>query len=613
MDDGDRKAIAFQLLHTLNKERASFGIRDKDFARYRKHCSHKLSKLRQATGLKHGTSKAYKPTPAINAAVVQDASALLNLLSEAERALAFAHELKASIPADKAIAHDRKLQLSKLRRAFSYAEQLQHLSVDPAIAARLSKRATAEIAVYYLGIRAERAFEKHRWEEAVGDYVVRRKILRLLSDEATTSQDRVLADEEMDTTDPLIRFCAYKLGRPQSHDVDGIAGDFDEEAVTEVFPSYPTLVSDVKSEASAAKSASGMTDWDGQLAPGVQVRHLELVQPMMRAQQAIKKLSDKAKSGKSVKSMKLWDRVLSNLGEAEAIAQKLADAEQNGGQTSASTASLAHQHILQLLLEHRIRRDSILARQLQRGVRIQLPLRKDIKLPEIKRQEIAKALTAVIKLHDVIAQSLAALSDLGIVATDNAKAAGLEATEAFVRATRCYWLGLLHTLMPAPHYPSIIRITEQARSYLVQARIALQSDQVTLIPDFLAHEQLDVEGLSEKVATLEKSAKLAWMPSCVPKKTIYDIAFNYIDLPMHELEVAAGKAKPKAKRETMPVQVAKAALSTILPASGASRPTGEQDEGLENASDAAGEEKPMEQPEASKKSGWFGGLWGARK
>src|SRR4051812_47559968 len=83
-------------------------------------------------------------------------SALLNLLSEAERALAFAHELKASIPADKAIAHDRKLQLSKLRRAFSYAEQLQHLSVDPAIAARLSKRATAEIAVYYLGIRAER-------------------------------------------------------------------------------------------------------------------------------------------------------------------------------------------------------------------------------------------------------------------------------------------------------------------------------------------------------------------------------------------------------------------------------------------------------------------------
>jgi signal recognition particle subunit SRP68 len=109
---------------------------------------------------------------------------------------------------------------------------------------------------------------------------------------------------------------------------------------------------------------------------------------------------------------------------------------QTGGQTSTSTASLAHQHILQLLLVHRIRRDNILARQLQQGVRVQLPLRKDAKLPESKRQEVAKALTAVIKLHDVIAQSLSALSDLGIIATDSAKAAGLEATEAFVRANR---------------------------------------------------------------------------------------------------------------------------------------------------------------------------------
>jgi signal recognition particle subunit SRP68 len=270
------------------------------------------------------------PTVKLLAESLNHPSSLLTLLFEAERALAFAHELKASKPADEAIAHDRKLQLSKLRRAFSYAEQLQNVSADPAVAARLSKRAVAEIAAYFLGIRAERSFEKHRWEDAVGDYVVRRKILRLLSDEATTSQERVLADEEMDLSDPLIRFCAYKLGRPESHDVEGVASDFDDDAVTELFPSYPSLVQDVKAEALVAKSASGMTDWDGQLAPGVQVRHLELVQPMMRAQQAIKELSDKAKSGKSIKSMKLWDRVLSNLGEAEAIAQRLADAEQVG-------------------------------------------------------------------------------------------------------------------------------------------------------------------------------------------------------------------------------------------------------------------------------------------
>ncbi len=198
------------------------------------------------------------------------------------------------------------------------------------MSSRLTKRAVAEIAVYYLGLRAELAFERHHWEQAVGDYVVRRKLLLMLSEEATTSQGRVLADEEMDVTDPLIRFCAYKLGRPESHDVDGIARDFVDEAIAEQYAPFPTLVADVKSEASVAKSTSGMTDWDGQLAPGVKVRHLELVQPMMRAQSAMRELAEKAKSGRSVKSMKLWDRVLTNLGEAEVIAQRLAEADQVG-------------------------------------------------------------------------------------------------------------------------------------------------------------------------------------------------------------------------------------------------------------------------------------------
>jgi signal recognition particle subunit SRP68 len=164
--------------------------------------------------------------------------------------------------------------------------------------------------------------------------------------------------------------------------------------------------------------------------------------------------------------------------------------------------------------------------------------------------------------------------------------------------------------MPAPDYPSIIRVAEQARSYLVQARIALQSDDVTLIPDFLTREQLDVQGLIEKVGAVEKSAKLAWMPSCVPKKTIYDIAFNYIDLPMHQLELAAGKVTPKTKPASVPVQTAKAAVSAALPSSLTSRGKGED---KEDASERVGMEETTEQAEAPKKSGWFGGLWGGRK
>ncbi len=160
--------------------------------------------------------------------------------------------------------------------------------------------------------------------------------------------------------------------------------------------------------------------------------------------------------------------------------------------------------------------------------------------------------------------------------------------------------------MVTPDYPAIILLTEQSRLYLVQSRIALQTSSFHLIPDFLTREELNVDALAKQVDSLDTTAKLAWMPSCVPKKTIYDIAFNHIDLPMVELEVAAGK---KAAAPKQPVSAAAAAAKVDLP----QRIAVEEDEDMEDAEEQHGEDEEEDQTDTPKKSGWFGGLWGGKK
>jgi signal recognition particle subunit SRP68 len=250
------------------------------------------------------------------------------LLFTAERAMTHSHELKALATKPGSPRTTRKDQISWLRRAVKVSTSLYDISssIASSPSGQLSQKTLAEITIYHLSLRAELAFEHSNWAEALTDLAARRKLLSTLSEAARDSYDQALAIEFIDQYDPLIRFSAYKLGRNESHDIDGVVKDIDAEMMEESVPGFGKLVEGLRGETGAEEMEQGRkTLQDVQFAgEKVEMRNAEIVEVMLRVQESLGKLKGKADSG-SGRGMKGWDKVLSVLGEAEGVARRLLD------------------------------------------------------------------------------------------------------------------------------------------------------------------------------------------------------------------------------------------------------------------------------------------------
>ena len=245
----------------------------------------------------------------------------------AERALAHSHGLKTLTTKPNTPPNTRRDQISWLRKAAKYAENLYDISQSLASAGRLSQRALAEITIYHLSIRAELSFEKSNWAESLSDLASRRKLLSTISDGAKDSYDQALANEFIDTYDPLIRFSAYKMGRQESHDIEGVVKDVDDEMMEEALPGLAKIISGLRDESGVEKVEKGRRELEDVQFAGekVELRSAEIVAVMLKVQDALKKINPDAAAASKGRGMRGWDRVLSVLGEAEAVAKRLLD------------------------------------------------------------------------------------------------------------------------------------------------------------------------------------------------------------------------------------------------------------------------------------------------
>jgi signal recognition particle subunit SRP68 len=227
-------------------------------------------------------------------------------------------------------AATRKDQISWLRRALKLSESLHsiasELSTSTDGGAKVDARTLTEVTIYHLSLRAEVSFERSQWAETITDLAVRRRLLSTLSDAARDSYDQALAAEFIDSYDPLIRFAAYKLGRAESHDIDGVVADIDEEMQQEALPGVAELVSRLKQELGSAEMEAGRATLEDVRFAGekVEMRSAEIVKVMVKVQEVLGRQKGKGKG------MRGWDRVLAVLGEAEAVAKKLVDDHEVG-------------------------------------------------------------------------------------------------------------------------------------------------------------------------------------------------------------------------------------------------------------------------------------------
>ena len=214
--------------------------------------------------------------------------------------------------------------MSYLRRAHKYSRSLYDIAIalSSGSSVTIDQKTLAELTIYYLAIRAELSFERSAFAEALTDLAARRKLLGTLAEAARSSVDQALATEFIDSYDPFIRFSAYKLGRAESHDIEGVVRDVDDEMMEEALPGLGKLVEGLRGETNVEEMEQGRKELADVKFAGesVELRSAEIVGVMLKVQEAL----SKAEAGRG-KGMSRWDRVLAVLGDAEGVARRLLD------------------------------------------------------------------------------------------------------------------------------------------------------------------------------------------------------------------------------------------------------------------------------------------------
>lgn len=599
----------------------------------RNHCSSKLHRLRQVTGLTSGKGKVYKqPAPVtletandvrwvLTLVIADNGSQLQLLLFSAERALAHSHEAKALAGKANAPSSARRDQISWLRRALKCSASLHSIAqgLEQSSPPRLSQQCLAEITIYHLSIRSETAFERSQYAEVLADLAARRRLLNTLADAARDSYQQALAVEFMDAYDPLIRFSAYKLGRADSHDIDGVVGDIDDDMIEDALPGLGKLVAAVREETNAAEMDAGRRTLEAVVFAGdkVEFRNAELVDVMLRVQDALGKLKRKTDTGKG-RGMKGWDHVLGVLGEAEDVARRLVNDHEASGSSASlrsnrttQSLSLAHQYIIFHLLSNRIRRDLLLVENLAPSSALPADV-SVLKLPgsRVKVEEAVKGLAATVKLYDTVLQSLNQLRSLAIVEEKEGVRRAAEGVEAYFHGTRCFHLARLHCLHPTPSFASATELLARSSDLLRRTRELLFGMDVDLQEEVVTITEAECKALEERVATLELAAKRALFGQTVAKPVFFDTAFNYVDLPMEELLKNAERGIPKTGAATNAKASTTPSLATPKPLSVAAAKTPVGHERRREATPTPAAEASVESPDTGKPKKWLGGWFG---
>ncbi|TKA52104.1 hypothetical protein B0A53_04764 [Rhodotorula sp. CCFEE 5036] len=500
--------IDFPLLQLVSNARATYGLRHQDYARYKSHCVAKVHHLRKAAGLsqKAGKSRKYEKKD-LTADKITGPKSLQILLFDAERCWTQAHVLREA-HADDATSRNKHHVAKRLVKAASLAKQLVKLAQNDDIRPRLSASQTTQVYAYSLVMTGTAAFERGKHEEGLKVLSVAHEVLAKLASTAGSATEEALANETLDEVEPMLRFCAYRLGKDTSTGVSTIAGQVAETEISSLVPSWDELRQRLDEAGQTSKKETVDIVWRGQEIP---IRNAELVTAAAKVQSVLDSLrTDEAASSYSKGSavaegkkpatskkeilgsrrMGTFDKALLVLSEAEATAaqlvedNKIAMSKGNTARFEASSRALVsfHTYVQYHLLSVRAKRDLLLvastaAKLAARERKIRhaeeaytaRTERRDPAVAEgkIKRLQ-AKVYPGLVKVFDTILLSFESMRDMEAVEQDDELATLVDARIAYIRAQRCQYLSRGYAL--ASQFPSSLTLNSRAKLYARQAR-----------------------------------------------------------------------------------------------------------------------------------------------
>ncbi|KAJ1310880.1 hypothetical protein OPQ81_009396 [Rhizoctonia solani] len=526
--------VSTRALQVVSDERGAYGLRYNDHARYRKHCANKVHRLRKSLKMTHGKGREFKKLPAVPPENIKDGHLRLHLF-ESERAYSFAQELYEQFTKSND-TKTRNIAMGRFRRAIKWSGQL--LSESEALheiqPPRISSTSLAEATAYHLAIRGRLLRLQDEFQLGLEALVAARTVLDGLSKAAGSSRDHAIYVQFSDEIAPEIRHCAHELGLNRSYDIDGIVATLGNKVASALIKNYEKLLQGIQSEGAEKQGGDKAKQlqeiiWEGQPIP---VRSPELVDVLLRVQQASEGLPTTGQANvKPTQTRGLvtkFDDVLLALSEAEEVAKKLADAQKSTSNPpsgpGARDAHFISSYITYQLLSRRTQRDLLLTEAL-----LIAPTSAPGKQNEASQTDHRVA-PAVVKLLDTILQNLNQMRSLSVLDEHSS----------------CQ----KHT---SPHnkYAEAIALTQRANLHLREAHTNF-TDTTEDTPEtaFYPLTLESVKTLEQDLHNTETDLKKRWFAynggnvvgNHHQKPVFFDIALNYIELPMEKLQEKAGTA-----------------------------------------------------------------------
>jgi signal recognition particle subunit SRP68 len=168
---------------------------------------------------------------------------------------------------------------------------------------------------------------------------------------------------------------------------------------------------------------------------------------------------------------------------------------------------------------------------------------------------------------------------------------------------RCYYLARLHCIHPTPSYSSAVQLLSRASRLAQQSQHTLFDLSIPILESITPITPSTISTLTSQISSLDTASKRSLFAERVEKPVFFDTAFNYIDMPLDELLILAGKrerVESKSVAEEVRETVLKGVNAVARERTREATPGGEE-VGTEKKGNVGKEEKPK---------GWLGGWFG---
>ncbi|KAF6718898.1 Signal recognition particle subunit SRP68 [Oryzias melastigma] len=541
--------LGLEILQIIKESQQQHGLRHGDYQRYRGYCSRRLRRLRKTLGFKMGNRHKFVGKK-ITEEMLTDSRYLLLVLMEAERAWSYAMQLKQEANTE---PRKRFHLLARLRKAAKHSERLEKLCESHRVDAKTKLEAQAYTA--YLSGMVE--FELQEWKRAMEAFNKCKTIYEKLAS-AFTEEMAALYRQRVDEISPNIRYCAYNIGDQNAINdlmqmrLTGGGGGMMAEKLE-------ALITQARTKQAATMSE---VEWRGRSVPVKVDKARIFLLGLADNEAAI------AQAANEETKEHLYETLLAECRDTiQAVREELKtevklrerSSDNDGGKVS--NLQFLHSYLTYIKLCTLVKRNESMAHTLQ----VQL---KETGADESKRGPRPQDL---IRLYDIILQSLAELSTLPGLEDDHVFQKEVSLKTLVYKAYRCFFIAQSYVLVKKWSealvlYERVLKYAKEVQSkakslssslkdlpdvqeliaevnaekYSLQAAAILDKDETAEVT--APHQLKDNTPLCEHLETFRiDSALVGKHPNLVPfppdfqpipcKPLFFDLALNHVTFP----------------------------------------------------------------------------------